>query len=235
MKYCIISIDDSRLEFKRAIREHMGDDEVSIKCLDARPREVDIDAELNALGTFVNSNWMHMPPKRGDFGGFVGHMNSWLKCIELDEPLVVFEDDAIMGDYGVERFVAEVEAVDPGWEFISLCVNNYGKMFYNHLVRFDEWGYHKYHHPSDDNQFHVQGHVSRVYQPWTLTAAVYTPASAQHLISRVREVGAYMNADAYVMHEARLGKFNAYAPTPDIADEIVAFNEGHSIIQSNGE
>ena len=230
MKYTIISIDDSRKEYKDIIRHTLeGHEEVYINCLDARPPEVDIEKELLRLGLSVAPRWVHMPPKRGDFGGFVGHFNAWRKCVELDEPLIVFEDDAIIGD-GLKTFFG----YEKSYDFVSLCVNDYGKQFYGQHVDFDELGYHQNHYDlSTDEQsvFYIDGKIAKVYQPWTLTAAIYTPVSARYLIDKVRSAGLYMNADAFVMHQARLQKFSAIAPVPDIADNIVKFNEGYSLIQ----
>lgn len=238
MKFTIISIDDSRRGFKDAIRRDMaGVNEVSIECLDARPTDLDLNAYLASIGLKMAPFWLHQQWKRGDIGGFVGHYNAWRKCVELDEPLVVFEDDAIIPkrDSIITDWIAWATDEVPDWEFLSLCANSYGQMFYDQRVIFDGYGYHKFHQPlqsGEANQFDASKLFARVYQPWTLTAAVYTPKSARHLIKMVQEVGIFMNADAFVMHQARLQRFIAYAPKPEHIDHVVQFNEGHSIIQS---
>ena len=238
MKFTIISIDDSRIEYKNKIRQEMaGVEEVDIKCLDARPVSVNIEEELADLGLHISDKWVHMPPKRGDFGGFVGHFNAWRKCVELDEPLLVFEDDAIVPDgfrENVDSFMTEA----PDAEMISLCVNDYGKSFYRQRVLFDAYGYHKLLlplTPRTKSQFDEPGldRLCWVYQPWTLTANLYWPSAAQSLIDTVTRMGIHMNADAFVHHRARLREFRAYAPKPEYLDLVCQFNEGHSIIQSN--
>jgi GR25 family glycosyltransferase involved in LPS biosynthesis len=213
-----------------------GIDEVEIECLDARPPEVDINLELEKVGLQVANRWIHMQPKRGDFGGFIGHYNSWRKCVELDEPLMVFEDDAIVPDGFIDNLNLILDTPPP-IDLLSLCVNDYGKMFYDQKVLFDNYGYHAYHRPlrkGERNQFD-EGHkyLCRIYQPWTLTATLYYPKAAQSLINTVVKMGVHMNADAFVHHRARLREFNGYAPKPEYLDLVVQFNEGHSIIQSS--
>lgn len=244
MKYAIISIDDSRKEFTDRIHADMaGYEQVEVECLDARPPHVDLDTELNRLGLRFSNRWRHLQPKRGDIGGFIGHFNAWRKCVELDDWLVVFEDDAIIPNRGVHDLTVPgnirlANSVTGGFDFMSLCVNDYGKMFYDHVVEFDADGFHYRHHPrayGEYNQFEIGDGLAYVYQPWTLTAALYSPKAATYLIKKIQQTGLYMNADAFVMHQARLQKFKAIAPVPSIADNIVRFNEGHSIIQSAEE
>lgn len=237
MKYTIISIDESRAEYKDKIREVMGSDEVFIDCLDARDMSLtELKDKLESNELYINRNWIHQPWKRGDLGGFYGHFNAWKKCVELDESLVVFEDDAIIPERSEPlKWISLANTEIDDIEFLSLCVNDYGKMFFKQRVVFDNNGYHQHHRDLlelEENQFRVSEHFAKVYQPWTLTAAMYTPKSAQYLLDTVKTKGMYMNADAFVMHMARLQKFNAYAPIPKLADSIVKFNEGHSLIQS---
>lgn len=238
MKYTIISIDDSRAKHKEAVRLDMaGSTEIEIDCLDARPLDLDLGAHLHDIGLKMAPFWMHQQWKRGDIGGFVGHYNAWRKCVDLDEPLVVFEDDAIIPprDATIPDWIERATDEVPDWEFLSLCSNSYGQMFYNQRVVFDSYGYHRFHHdlqPGQPNQFDASKLFARVYQPWTLTAAVYTPSAARYLIEYIQRTGIYMNADALVMHQARLQRFRAYAPKPEFINKVALFNEGHSIIQS---
>lgn len=240
MKYTIISIDDSRKEYKENIRKQMvGVDEIFVECFDARPKEIDLEQELANRGLHFAPFWLNLRWMRGDIGGFIGHYNSWKWCAENDEPLLVFEDDAIVHDGFLDNINHLLTEVPDDWGVVSWCCNDYGKSFYDKMVYYDQYGQHHKNRPlksGEKNQYDYGAErMTRAYQSWTLTATMYSPHAAASLIDTVKRMGIHMNADAFVFHRAHCGDFDAYAPKPQFLYMVAEFNEGHSIIQSNGE
>src|SRR6478752_1272240 len=132
MKYTIISIDDSRLEYKDKIRQEMGNDEIFVDCLDARPETVDLEEELANIGLHFADYWKSFPWSRGDIGGYVSHFNAWQKAVEIDEPLLVFEDDAILPDGFLANVESLLEEVPEGYGAVGLSVHPFEFDSYNH-------------------------------------------------------------------------------------------------------
>jgi GR25 family glycosyltransferase involved in LPS biosynthesis len=219
MKYAIVSIDDSRIEYKENIHRVMRDsDEVFIECFDARPPEIDLAQELAERGLRFADFWLNLQWKRGDIGGFISHYNTWKYCAASNEPLLVFEDDAIVHDDFYDNIVDLMTEVPDDWGVISWCCNDYGKTFYDKFVYYDKYGQHHNNRvlrPGESNRYdYGASRMTRAYQSWTLTATMYSPQAAQSLIDAVERMGVHMNADAFVYHRAHCGDFDAYAPKP---------------------
>lgn len=237
MKYTIISIDDSRQDFKDKIRKEMaGYEEVFLECLDARPVELDLGKELYDRGLSMAPFWKNLMWKRGDLGGFVSHYNTWKYCASSGEPLIVFEDDAIVPVGFMSNVLDLLTEVPKDYGVVSLCANTYGQGFYNMRVQYNEYGQHFGYRPlepDEDNQFDYGAErMTRAYQSWTQTATLYSPAAAQSLVDTVQRMGIHMNADAFIYHRAHVGDFDAYAPKPEFLYMVAEFYEGHSLIQS---
>ncbi|OOV85900.1 glycosyltransferase family 25 protein [Oceanospirillum linum] len=59
------------------------------------------------------------PSKPGEGGCYASHYLAWEKCVELDEPIVVLEDDFILRDC-IHDVLAQVESLMPRYPFIRL-------------------------------------------------------------------------------------------------------------------
>lgn len=238
MKYTIVSIDDSRLEYKQNIRKQMeGVEEIFVECFDARPKEIDLIEELAGRGLHFAKFWLNLMWKRGDIGGFISHYNTWKWCAENGEPLLVFEDDAIVNDGFLDNVNDLMAEVPEDWGVVSLCCNDYGKWFYDRLVTYDKYGQHHKNRPLTKHEANCYDYgaerMTRAYQSWTLTATLFSPGAAASLLNTCKRMGLHMNADALVYHRAHVGDYTAYAPKPQYLDMVAQFNEGHSLIQSN--
>ena len=237
MKYTIISIDDSRKEFKDKIRLEMSEaEEINVECFDARPTYIDLNDELQSRGLHFADHWKNLMWKRGDIGGFISHFNAWSYAATSGQDLLVFEDDAIVPDGFYSNVNDLLSEVPDDYGVVSFCVNEYGRHFYDNHVEWDEWGYHHVNRPrhaGEHNQFDYGAErMTKAYQSWTLTATLYSSLGAQSLVNAVHDMGIHMNADAFVFHRSHCGDFKAYAPKPQYLDLVAEFYEGHSLIQS---
>ena len=78
--------------------------------------------ELRALGFDTHPDWIdpiedtHLT--KGEVGCFLSHYNAWQLCIELNEPIIIMEDDAVIGDeFNIEEIK---EQMDKGYDFLYL-------------------------------------------------------------------------------------------------------------------
>ena len=122
-------------------------------------RRVDYD-KLQALGFDVNHDWidplLNTPLTKGEVGCFLSHWEIWKKCVEMNEPVMVLEDDARITDRfsmeEIEQYLQTYSFLYLGWKEMETSVPIDGKV------------------------------VQPVYPYWTL-AYVITPESAKILMN----------------------------------------------------
>ena len=122
-------------------------------------RRVDYD-KLQALGFDVNHDWidplLNTPLTKGEVGCFLSHWEIWKKCVEMNEPVMVLEDDARITDRfsmeEIEQYLQTYSFLYLGWKEMKTSVPIDGKV------------------------------VQPVYPYWTL-AYVITPESAKILMN----------------------------------------------------
>ena len=116
--------------------------------------------QLKKLGYDTDSNWIdpihstHLTS--GEVGCFLSHYNLWKKCIELNVPLCILEDDAVVPDNlydDLDKLLETYNFIYLGWKEIAESV------------------------PTSDSRF-----VVPVYPYWTL-AYVITPEAANLLVN----------------------------------------------------
>ena len=139
----------------------INDDYISYEVFNAVDgRTFDYDVLVN-MGFDIDHSWIDPILKtkltKGEVGCFLSHWKLWEKCIELDEPILVLEDDAVITDkfsydelYRMRR---------KGYDFIYLGWREMSESI-----------------PIDDT------FVKPVYPYWTLSYMV-TPASARILLN----------------------------------------------------
>ena len=116
--------------------------------------------QLKKLGYDTQSDWIdpihstHLTS--GEVGCFLSHYNLWKKCIELNVPLCILEDDAVVPD----NLYDDLDDLLKTYNFIYLGWNEIDKSV-----------------PTSDSRF-----VVPVYPYWTL-AYVITPEAAKILVN----------------------------------------------------
>ena len=136
MKAFVIYVDTSDKSVKSAKRtQHIFKD------------KLDIDVNLfkgintdNVWQTYVDSNFNILDIKK--FGGgkiyaeiatFFSHYNLWLKCIELDVPVLILEHDAIINDTKIDLSILKNFEGD----LLNLGKPNWGSYWYKNFE--SEW------------------------------------------------------------------------------------------------
>lgn len=57
---------------------------------------------------------------KGQLGCYASHYLLWEKCVELDKPIIVIEDDAVIDKKGFSEFYNSTSELDSQYEFIRL-------------------------------------------------------------------------------------------------------------------
>jgi GR25 family glycosyltransferase involved in LPS biosynthesis len=236
MKFGIISIDDSRAEYKERIRQIFSDyDEVDIPSFDARGTTTPLPELSYSAGAKFDMNG---GLSRGEIGGWISHYRSWQVAAELDEPLLVFEDDAIIPDDFAENINTLVTDAPEGWDFIALCIPDDQLKDYMWINEYNGLG-----EPSIVGEHFVESHsqhyvpecryLARAYTGYGHTAVLFAPKGAQALVRLANEVGGYTPADCFILNMSHANRVIGYAPKPAYASMVAKFNYGaESIIQN---
>jgi hypothetical protein len=211
LKYSILHIDDSRkesMDYIRSVVNPAGYDEVEVVGVDGRLE--------NVLSPFPDHNSSMSSTERAIWHTMV---NAWKKCVELDEPLLVFEDDAIPEPDFVDLFDWYREALPEGWDVLSLFV---GQEQYNdfkvEVLQRDQWG-------GDLRTGSVydfgapeyligSDRICRVYNGYSCVAMYYSPRGAARLLKLAETRGCYTVVDCFLYMQSKLGMLDSYTYIP---------------------
>ena len=218
MKYNIVSIDDSRKEYKETIRARVKLKEVPIPAVDGKA--VDLQAELDKRELFLEG----YHPTRGELGVWLSTFDCWQWARDNDEELVVFEDDAIptaQFNQFLEEFRSELPV---NWGFLTLWVpeNQYYDYLYD--LEYDSTG--GWQKVGNDRTgftsiFNYGAiRLSKVYQGYGNVATLYSPMGASRLINHARTNGISNPIDCWIMDRAHTGVIDGYSPKPHWAKAV---------------
>lgn len=219
MRYSIISINDDRAEYKKVIRDRVPFEEVFVPAFNAYQESPTIGLSHRNL---VLRGWGNA--KKGEVGVWISNYDNWKFVSESDEPLIVFEDDAIPNEYFKWKFTAAVRELPDDWDFMALWVPDNQRLDYLYDVQYNENGHPRHSGvlPPSESKFRIEGNeiVSRVYQGYGMVALMYSPLGGKKLIDLAHSRGLDTPVDCWLYEEAHKGNLNGYAPKPDFADLV---------------
>lgn len=97
MKIYVISLKNS-LDRRASIEQQMASYGLSFEFFDAIDGRIDPPHTLFANYDYRKRLWLTSGkmPMRGELGCYASHYLLWQKCVELNEPIIVLEDDVII-------------------------------------------------------------------------------------------------------------------------------------------
>lgn len=234
--YTIITVDDSRADLKRALRERMRGYLPEISDIDfVDARKIDVDAELQRRGLAVNGKF-HI----GEIGVWLSQINAWEYIANQDEydAVIVFEDDAVVCPEFELIFQFVWAELPKSFDFMALAVPADQLVDYYYDRTFTEHGrwelnsnMRKHLHYSD----HYIGSrfVAKAYQGYSCVATMYSKAGAQKLLDLVKEHGLNAPVDCFIFNMHHTGPLNGYAMMPTVKN-VVTFEEKGTIARATG-
>jgi GR25 family glycosyltransferase involved in LPS biosynthesis len=218
--YCIISIDNSRENYKETIRSRALGVEHHIRSINGNA--VDLNEELKFFGMRVEHQDETF--SKGEIGVWLSQMNCWLYAYLTNQELVVFEDDAIPTERFNEMILKYQLELPRDYDFCSLWVPENQEGDYLYDVDYDERGIPKVSgpiRPEGQSQYDFGAkYLTRVYQGYGLVATLFSPNGAKRLIRLAREMGIYTPVDCFLYLEAHKGNLNGFAPKPEFATAV---------------
>ena len=213
MKYTIISLDDQRIKYKNALRRNTNIEEIFLPAVNGR--EVDIPEEYRKRGLWPYG-WI---PTQGEAGIWMSNFDRWELAGSMDEPLIVFEDDAIISPEFDLKLDYVLKALPDDWDFCALWVPENQRIDYYYNVTFNEIG-----DPvrvgenlsNQDSIYRINDTnvVSLVYQGYGMVSLMYSPAGGRKLVELSRSTGIYTPVDCWIYQQAHLGNLKGCAPHP---------------------
>lgn len=223
MKYTILTINDDRKAYKDKIRQYAGFDEIELPAFNAY--EEDPVQGIKDRGLEWKPNWSNA--KRGELGVWLSNYDRWAYVDHLGEPLIVFEDDAVIGQDFPWRFDALYQELPDDWDFVALWVPDNQRQDYLYNNVYDECGTPRTNGflTPDESIFRIPGksYAALVYQGYGMVSLMYSPNGGRKLVDLAHSQGIDGPVDCWLYAEAHKGNLNGYAPKPEHA-EIVTYD-----------
>ena len=188
INYHIVTIDDSRLENKNNLINHINGNRLDIPVLNAKIPEV-LDKFYLDNPDFKLVNWQ---AKKGEVGCFGSHYLAWKYLVESDlDYLTIFEDDIILHDNFLEIYNQSLNNLPRNWDVFSIFIDA------NQLDRFDR-------------SHEINYYIAKGYQDWSTLGYVVSKAGAQKMLDFVKNNGISQPVDWFIFRNGREGAFNVY-------------------------
>lgn len=200
-------------------RKLSGYEEINTEIFNSR--ETDKQAILEQVGLQLSNGWN---PERGEVGAYASHYRSWELAAKLNEPLMVFEDDAVLDTNFHVNFPKQIAELPDDWDFFAMWVPDNQKNHYTEYITVNgpfEAPTLKGIRYDGSTQFGCyRQFICRSYQGYGQVAIMYRPSGAQKLIDNVQQHGMYNTVDC-TMHFLSLARqVNGYAPKPAFANLV---------------
>lgn len=205
------SLHDPRQIYKDRIRKTVQEsEEIFVPAINGR--EVNLEEELDRRNLFVKYPGAFSV---GEIGIWLSMFDCWQWCIDNDETLITFEDDASPRHYFDEAVRFFLEEVPQDWDFMALWVPDNQKQDYRYNVKFDDEGHATIRGYAQESLFDFGAfYLARAYQGYGNVCSMFSPKGSQFLIDKARETGIYTPVDCFMFQNAHAGRCNGYAPKP---------------------
>ena len=213
MEYSIITLDNpARNWYKENIRKNIGDIPfVEMSSIDGRAKYAHgLKIELGLKDT----EWRY---SQGELGVWLSHFIRWRYVSKSNQPLLVFEDDAIIRANFLERLNSLMSEIPDDYDFVSLWVPENQRQDYMYNVRYDITGTPVVHAPNTTGKSIYDiglERASKVYQGYGLVATIYSPQGGKKLVKYADMYGLSTPADCFIFQHAHAERLNGYAPKP---------------------
>jgi GR25 family glycosyltransferase involved in LPS biosynthesis len=232
MKYTIISLNDDRIFYKNMIRKRVQYEEIIMPGFDARSL-----SRESILG-FLESRGLEWRgwdnAKRGEIGVWLSNFDRWELASTMDEPLIVFEDDA-MPSPAFNIYMDEIlEDLPEDYDFISLWIPDNQKNDYLYDIDFNENGEHIWTtrpwrtNETSKYRLNDSNRVALAFQGYGMVSLMYSPKGAAKLVDLAREVGVTGPVDCWLFQQAHKGLLEGYSCHPHFAHVVRYDNWGNA-------
>tara|TARA_Y100000114_G_scaffold156999_1_gene186505 strand:- start:6989 stop:8824 length:1836 start_codon:yes stop_codon:yes gene_type:complete len=136
--------------------------------------------------------YKNRPLQQNEVACFLSHIGAWNRCIYLNEPIIVMEDDALINNHWDEDYF---ESLD--YDFVYLQRNE----------------------NEPDLTTVIDDKLEVPYYPYNMTAYKITPNAAQKLVDAV-DYKDFIPVDEFLPEQIRKGKLNIVALRQDACNQI---------------
>lgn len=170
-----------------------------------------IDGDTNIFRDIRSrDNWIdpfrNRPLQQNEVACFLSHIKAWKRCIELNQPVIVMEDDALINEQWNEDLY---EQLINEYDFVYLQRNENEP---NRVASIDE-------------------HIEKPAYPYNMTAYCIKPVTAKNLIHKVNYKD-FIPVDEFLPEMIRLNIFNVVALKRDACNQMTR-EHSYSDIENN--
>lgn len=221
MKYTIITLNDDRKEYFEKIRETIDGQELFLSAVNGS--EVDIHEELSNRGLRLEPIWPNA--KLGEIGVWLSNYDRWVFAAGIGQPLIVFEDDAILDPAFNPQLARVIKELPDNWDYCALWVpeNQRQDYLYNFVYNQRDGKRHFMGYTTPENSIYkVPGcsTIARAYQGYGTVAMMYSPQGGAKLAELARKTGLTGPVDCWIHEHSHLNNVYGYAPKPDQANLV---------------
>jgi len=126
---------------------------------------------------------------------FLSHRKMWEKCVELNEPIYVIEDDAIIN------------------------VDRWDEPFYDYTIKYWDFLYLQRNENEPEHAIKLGDRLERPWYPYNTTAYVICPKGAKKLLNTNIMEDGIIPVDEYIPEQIRLGSLMALALQEDSCNQ----------------
>lgn len=220
--YSIMSIDDSRKEYKDAIRDNIKDYAELINKIQYYDCRNDDEYEA-AKERFKRFEWHWTNPRRGHFGVWVSTLSALEYIANCPyDGVIIFEDDAFLHkdfDFLMRKYTPDLPE---DWDFFSIHnPHNQNNDFYNEYNYTPDGslaGGHRNYPAGAPGFLYGSDNLCRSFQGYGACAIMYSPKGAEKLLSFFEQNGIKMSADCHIFQASKSTwphRINGYSVRPN--------------------
>jgi GR25 family glycosyltransferase involved in LPS biosynthesis len=201
MRYTIISINDDRIEKRRAIEETVDLPKVHIPSVNGM--NGDLNRYFQLYQTFKTPEFKAL---RGELGIWFSQMNCWQYTVTSGEPLIVFEDDAMVDPSFNDTVGLVMNEIPDDWDFFSFFVPDNQRQDYFYNVKYNNQGIPgalNGFRPPTQSLFYIGSEViAKAYQGYSVVCTMYSPKGARRLLELTSKHGIHTPVDNFIFRHA---------------------------------
>lgn len=193
----IMSGGDTREKFKAGIREQLG-----MEWVEHRVRGVDGKNRVALADHFIKNSFItygDWHPRMGEAGSWATLLNALYRVVELDRPVAIIEDDALLDDQFTELVDTYTEACPDNVDVLHL------------LTWFDRANPRALKLLESNWVNHV---IIKNWHDWPFGGVVMYPSGAEKIIDRLHSHPITTSYDVWLFNACQEGWLNAIAPAP---------------------
>lgn len=217
MKYTIWKINDSRRAYTDLIEKQVQLPRIYVDCINGYD-ESELDRQLGITGMGGEFDYLNTP---GEVGVWLTFINTLTYIANQNEPVVTFEDDAILIDDFMDMFEDRIGGLPHDFDFFSLFIPRDHSHWCDYIPEMDSRGVIL---KGDAifigrNRCRVNHKIFKAWQRYGGVSMLWSPAGARKTLDHINSE-VFKQWDEYVYALSRRNILKGFTSNPDLPDLV---------------